>query len=282
MSMFSQQTKARVLIVLLSILLLAGCGETATAHGPGTPGSIATISSGPHTHLILIPGTDLFAPYITVADAGDTISWINDDTVLHTIVTTPTQEGGAINPIQFQFVLPPGKQVSIILTVPGIYYYYCAAHAALNSQNRAVAFRSVRPYPLAMDGIIYLRGTGLSGVANATVTIASTNQFDPWLAIVNAGATVTWVNQTHRSQRIQTVPGYGPVDPTPFTLQIAPGASESLTFKTPGIYDYYATGSAGLDREWMRPVALPGVAGYPVPMEGIIAVLSGTDPGSSS
>jgi hypothetical protein len=55
-------------------------------------------------------------------------------------------------------------------------------------------------------------------------------------------------------------------------VQVAPGSGSSRTFTTVGIYDYYAAERASLDPIWMRPAALQGVASYPTPMEGIVAV----------
>lgn len=274
MRMHPRRFSAAATFVLLSVLLLVGCGTTVTAAPPRAVSTNTPIPVvEPQSHEIIIPHTDIFAPYIVVTNVGDTVNWSNDDTMLHTIVSGATTEGGAINPIQFQFVLPAGKQTGIVLRQAGVYYYYCAVHASLNAQGRAAAFPTVRPYPVPMDGIIYVQGTDLSGLASAAVAISSNNEFTPWITIVNNGGTVTWTNQTAQRQSVQSVPNYGLVDPTPLGFQLAPGASQTITFQTPGVYDYYAAGAAKLDRTWMRPVALPGATGYPVAMEGIVVVL---------
>jgi plastocyanin len=123
-----------------------------------------------------------------------------------------------------------------------------------------------------MDGFLYVLGPGVSGVAKQPVIMSTEDRFTPWLTLINPGGTVTWTNQTQRPLTVQGTPGYGLVNPTPLTVQVAPGSSSSLIFNTVGIYDYYAAERASLNPIWMRPAALPGAAGYPEPMEGIVAV----------
>jgi plastocyanin len=266
--------------IVLSTLLLANCGNGVPAtqvRTGGNPSVKPTVAAaGPavmDTEVISVPQTDLFVPYIAVAEAGDTVTWVNNDTMLHTVVTGPTN--GVIDPVQFQLVLPAGQHAEITLRQPGIYYYYCGAHTALNSQGRAAAFSSVRPYPLAMDGILYVRGPGMSGLSSATVTLMQNNALTPWITVLNPGATLTWLNHTGQREDLRTTPGYGGLTPVPLAVTVPSGGSSSYTFTTPGVYDYYATAGATLDPTWLRPTARLGVPGYPVPMEGIVVVLNG-------
>jgi plastocyanin len=264
--------------LIVSALLLASCSHgAATTHAktagnaPVSPTATA-LPAVITTNVISVPQTDLFVPYIAVAEAGDTITWVNNDTMLHTVVTGPTN--GVVDPVQFQLVLPAGQHAQLTLRTPGVYYYYCGAHAALNSQGRAAAFSSVRPYPLAMDGILYVRGPGLSGLPSATVTLTSGDAFTPWIIVVNPGAKVTWTNQTRQTEVLWTAPGYGGLNPVKLAITVVSGGSSSYVFTTPGIYDYYTTAGAMLDTTWLRPAARQGAPGYPVPMEGIVVVLS--------
>jgi plastocyanin len=274
MSIRTWRSRVGGVALLLGALLLAGCATSATAVSAptATPTSTATPSTSVN-HIVTIPNNDIFAPYISVINAGDTVTWVNSDTVLHTVVTTATSGGDTINPIQFQLVLPAGKQAGVLLRSPGLYYYYCGAHAGLTSQGRAAAFTTVRAYPVAMDGFIYVRGPGLSGLSSATINLSSDNQFNPWIVIVNSGASVTWVNQTAQPTSVRSSASYGLVDPVPLDFALAPGASKSMAMSTPGVYDYYSTATARLDPVWARPSAMSGAAGYPVPAEGIIVVL---------
>jgi plastocyanin len=267
-----------IILVLFSVALLASCAQGATATGTPRASRAITPTAAPKViepinHVVFIPETDLFAPYILVINAGDSVTWMNDDTVLHTVVTAPRAAGGTIDPDPFQLVLQPGQQSSMTLRSPGVYYYLCDAHAALTAQGRAAAMPSVRPYPLPMDGFIYVRGPSLSGLPTATITLSADNQFNPWITVVNLGATVTWTNRSGQAQDVASIPGYGAVNPVAITFHVAAGATTSFRFTTPGIYDYYATGPAQLDPLWRRARARSGVSGYPVPMEGIIVTL---------
>jgi plastocyanin len=222
--------------------------------------------------VITIPNNDIFAPYMTVLNAGDSVTWLNQDSVLHTILSAPSIQGGAVNPQQFQIVLGAGKAASLTLRHPGLYYYYCDAHTTFQDQGPAAARPGMRAYPVPMDGFLYVLGSGVSGLAKQSVILSTDDRFTPWLTLINPGGTVTWTNQTQRALTVQGAPGYGLVNPTPLTMQIAPGSSASHTFTSVGVYDYYAAERASLDPIWMRPAALPGTAGYPIPMEGIVAV----------
>lgn len=262
--------------LVLGSLFLSSCGETSAPGSQAAPASTATAatygSSGASNHTVIIPNNDMFTPYIAQLNVGDTVTWVNADTVLHTILTTPSKEGNAINPEQFQYVLGPGKSASFTPRQPGLYYYYCDAHASLPDGGAALARKGVRPYPIPMDGFLYVRGTGISAAANQTVTMDADNRFAPWLTIVNVGGSVSWKNQTQQAIRVQGTPGYGLLNPTPLDFQVAPGSTSTTTFQTVGVYDYYSPGSAKLAPVWLRPEAIAGKAGYPAPMEGIVAV----------
>ena len=260
---------------VLIVMILASCGAGATA-GPRGATSTPTpngVIGGATTHTIIVPHTDLFAPYILVVNAGDSVTWMNNDTVAHTVVSAPRANAGTIDPTAFQFILQPGAQSTLVLQQPGVYYYYCGIHVLLNSQGRASAMPSMRPYPLPMDGVIYVRGPGLSAAPSAIITLSTTNQFTPWIVVVNRAASITWSNQTDQAQDVRTTPGYGSVNPMPMSIHLAPSGSATLPFPAPGIYDYYAAATAMVDPVWQRVMARPSMAGYPVATEGMVVVL---------
>jgi plastocyanin len=277
MKILRSRTWANGIFIVLAALLISGCGAAsvsnshAQAPARSTP-SAAVYAGGAANHTIIIPNNDMFAPYIAQLNVGDTVTWVNEDTVLHTILTSPTAQGDAVNPTQFQFVLGPGKSASLTLREPGLYYYYCDAHAALVDGGPASAHKGVRAYPVPMDGFLYVLGQGISASANQTVNMSADNRFTPWLTIINPGTLVRWTNQSQHTITLHGVPGYGLLNPTPLDMKVAPGGSASITFQTIGIYDYYSVEGAKVVPVWLRPEALPGVAGYPVPMEGIVAV----------
>jgi hypothetical protein len=229
--------------------------------------------AGQANYAVIIPQNDLFTPYLLVINAGDSVTWMNDDTVLHTIVTAPRAAGGTLDPAPVQLVLAPGQQSTLTLRTPGVYYYCCGAHATLTAQEQAAAMPTVRPYPVPMDGFIYVRGPGLSGLSAATLNLTAANQVTPWITVLDRGATVTWANQTSQAQDLVSTPGYGAVNPVPLRVHAATGSAASIQLTTPGLCDYYATGPASLDPTWQRARARSGVADYPVPMEGVIVIL---------
>ena len=67
-----------------------------------------------------------FSPQAIHADAGDRITWINKDGVLHEIYFSgnPTNSGGQ----RLRYQLRPSQTVSIIVTKPGDYDYVCRWH----------------------------------------------------------------------------------------------------------------------------------------------------------
>ena len=277
MKILRSRTWTHGAFIVLGSLLISGCGAASVssshAQAPQSSTAISTIyAGGAANHTIIIPNNDMFAPYIAQLNVGDTVTWVNEDTVLHTILTSPTMQGDAVNPTQFQFVLGPGKSASLTLRQPGLYYYYCDAHATLVAGGPAAARTGVRAFPVPMDGFLYVLGQGISASANQTVNMSSDNRFAPWLTIINPGGVVRWTNQSQRAITLHGVPGYGLLNPTSLDLRVAPGSSAAITFQTVGIYDYYSVESAKVVPVWLRPEALPGVAGYPVPMEGIVAV----------
>lgn len=277
MKILRSRTWTHGALIALASLLISGCGAASVsgshAQAPGSStASSTTDAGGAVNRTIIIPNNDIFAPYIAQLNVGDTVTWVNEDTVLHTILTTSTVQGDAVNPTQFQFVLGAGKSASLTLRQPGLYYYYCDAHATLVADGPAAARIGVRAYPLPMDGFLYVLGQGISASANQTVNMSSDNRFTPWITITNPGGAVRWMNQSQRTITLHGVQGYGLLNPTPLDLRVAPGSSAAITFQTVGIYDYYSVDSAKVVPVWLRPEALPGVAGYPVPMEGIVAV----------
>ncbi len=94
--------RASMILVAFGALLLSSCsmgsaGITSSASETATATSAAQ-GAGASNHVITIPNNDIFAPYMTVLNAGDTVTWLNQDSILHTILTAPTAAGGAVNP----------------------------------------------------------------------------------------------------------------------------------------------------------------------------------------
>jgi plastocyanin len=96
------------------------------------------------------PG-DYFTPYITVVRQGGTVTFLNTDTDLHTVEAAPN------SPDRFPaaLTLTSGRRVSVRMTRPGVYDYYCTVHATYSSRyGRVAAHRGTDVYPVDMEGII--------------------------------------------------------------------------------------------------------------------------------
>ena len=72
-----------------------------------------------------------FSPASIEAEVGDRITWINDSGVLHEIYfpVDPTNSGKR----HLQHVLNSSRAVSIIVSKPGDYNYYCRWHGLRGS-----------------------------------------------------------------------------------------------------------------------------------------------------
>lgn len=71
-------------------------------------------------------------------------------------------------------------------------------------------------------------------VATSRVDLPPSYRFAPAAITVSAGTTVTWTNDDHFTHSVQLLDGGLPGEPQ----VMAPGASASLTFTTPGTYHY--------------------------------------------
>jgi plastocyanin len=109
-----------------------------------------------------IPGKDLFTSQFLAIPSGGSIYWYNADTDGHIITQAPGWQT-PINPASFaSFSIkgsddaPPNGETHVIaFTTPGLYYYYCSAHARImTSSHRAVPMQDASAFPIAMDGFI--------------------------------------------------------------------------------------------------------------------------------
>jgi plastocyanin len=104
---------------------------------------------------VAVPG-DRFAPaYLTVA-AGSTVTWHNADTDPHTVTTVP-----GYAPVAFDLPLAPsGGTASFHFTTPGLYVFYCKAHATFDSTTGMVkAMNGTDVFPEAMAGAVFVTGS---------------------------------------------------------------------------------------------------------------------------
>lgn len=209
---------------------------------------------------VVIPG-DSYLPPAVVIEAGQTVTWVNKDSDPHVTVSVPG--------VPEAFTIPnfPGKSASVTFTKPGVYPYYCVDHATYNTRlGRTVARKEADLFPIAMEGLIVVKGPGFVGTPTATVKISG-GSYAPDIAVVQAGGQVTWTNGTNETHAVMVVGADGP------KLELPAGGSQTATFAKPGTYFFYCPLHAIYDSKVGLAAAKKGTATFPVAEEGFVVVL---------
>ena len=238
------------------VLAIAAMGAAALGLGlytPSTPVQAAGVT-------VTIPG-DSYAPAAITIEAGQTVTWVNKDTDPHVTVSAP----GAPE----AFTLPnfAGKSASFKFTKPGVYVYYCVDHATYNARlHRTVARKEADLYPLAMEGLIVVKGPGFAGTPTATVKISG-GAYSPDVAVVQAGGKVIWANGDNDAHAVVMVGADVP------KLELAAGKSQAATFPKPGVYFFYCDRHATYNSKVGLAAAKKGTPSFPVAEQGYVIVL---------
>jgi plastocyanin len=241
----------RVRLAGLAMLLVG-----VIVYGFGTSGAAVQAAGA----TVTIPGDSYLPPAITI-DVGQTVTWINKDTDPHVTTAVP----GA--PVSFTVVHQAGKAASFTFTKAGVYPYYCLDHATFNTALRRVAARKEADlFPIAMEGLIVVKGPGLTGMPSATVKISG-DAFAPDVVIVRSGGKVTWSNGD-RTPHTAIFTGAGAPK-----LTLAAGKSGSATFAKPGIYFFYDERVATYNAKVGLAAAKKGAPHFPIAMQGFVVVL---------
>ena len=243
--------RAHMLVLVILVLGVAVLGFDAWT--PSTPVQAAEAT-------VTIPG-DYYIPAALIIEVGQTVTWLNKDSDPHVTVGVPGVLQG------FTLVNVPGKSVSFKFAKPGVFVYYCLDHATYNANlRRVVARKEADLYPLAMEGLIVVRGPGFTGVPSATVDISG-GAYAPDVAVVQTGGKVTWTN--------------GDTDPHAVVVNgaqvqkfdLPAGKSQTATFKRPGIYFFYDERQATYNSKVGLAAAKKGTPTFPVAMQGYVIVL---------
>jgi plastocyanin len=115
---------AAVLFKVVLVFLNAQVGTFTTIDTTGLP-----VYSG---HVTIVISNQEFRPAILVVIARTKITWINHDSMAHTVT-----EGQNASPIPHGFnsnLLPSGQSWSYVFKVPGIYLYTCEFHPSMNAR----------------------------------------------------------------------------------------------------------------------------------------------------
>ena len=72
-----------------------------------------------------------YAPANRQVNAGDTVTWKNDEALVpHDVKTTVPGQPPPVLPFESP-LLKPGESFSFTFSVPGVYQYYCSLHPAM-------------------------------------------------------------------------------------------------------------------------------------------------------
>jgi plastocyanin len=276
---------AGLVVVLVFDLVVGGIlgavlGPTLFANRNTTPGASAphTKTSPSQTTVTIAQGQGLFEPFILAVAPN-------------TIVTTPDQTP-FLNLHAFSLTVAAGQRAGFKLVQPGLYHYYDPTMAAWNRADaRVAANKGVPNFPLAMDGVIWVKGA-ISNLPSAT-----TNRIPPshddfvseFLAITPGS--VSWHNFDSDPHFVALVPGWSAIsDPPQVPADINPtdigvnriagtddvpgGDTITVICSKPGLYYYYCVNHAHIDAATHRAEAFKGASEYPIPMEGFLLVSS--------
>ena len=209
---------------------------------------------------VTIPG-DSYLPAAIIIEVGQTVTWVNKDTDPHVTVSAPG------DPEAFTLANAPGNTASFKFTKPGVFVYYCLVHATYNAKlRRVVARKEADLYPIAMEGLIVVKGPGFAGASSATINI-SRGIYAPDVAIVQAGGKVTWTNGETGAHAVVVK---GVVVPK---LDLPAGKSQTVTFARTGIYFFYDERQATYNSKVGLAAAKKGTPTFPVAMQGFVIVL---------
>ncbi|MHB8731231.1 MAG: plastocyanin/azurin family copper-binding protein [bacterium] len=244
-------TRGTLLAVLVGAVVALGSGSYAatTARAGGAPGTTITI-----------PG-DTYSPSVLVINAGETVTWINKDSDGHVTTSIPG------DPEAFTLPTAPGKSAQFKFTKAGVYGYYCLTHASYDPNLRRVAAHKGSDFfPAAMEGVIIVKGPGLTGTPQASLTFAN-GDLAPNIAVIKAGGRVTWLNKDAKN-RLLEIPAAGAEK-----LALPAGKSQTATFAKPGVYLFYDSNAATLDPKTGLVKSKSGTKVFPVSMQGYVIVL---------
>jgi plastocyanin len=264
-------------LVVLGSTLLVGCGS-ATSSGSQTAYAAPRVAS------VTIPqGQEVFSPFILTVQPNTIVTWQNNDTMPHTIMTTWDQSN-FLNPQAFALNVAASQKVSFTFTKPGLYDYFDNSQATWDKTDDRVSAKKHGPnFPLSMEGIIWVQGhiSGLPSSATNAIPKGKDDFITDFLAITQGG-TVSWHNGDTDKHFIDQVYGWsGSINPVDLGNNLVKGTDDAppnggtttVHFNMPGLYYYYCSAHADVNLQWHRVAAHKDASEAPIPMEGFVLVM---------
>lgn len=194
-------------------------------------------NSNSHTHIVQILFGDgkegwnnrFFSPSRVIAQQGDSVKWINDDTVSHTVTAVRFNSG---------LIWPQGSSngpsfYNHVFDKSGTFAYFCQIHPYMSG----VVFAGVQETERVLNSTV-----GSTHYVDVKIEMpqgtAYTNSYGPFFiptyAIVPVDARVTWTNKDYVAHTATAVDGSFDTQP------VIPGSSITLAIDhLPGTISYY-------------------------------------------
>jgi plastocyanin len=113
-------------------LVLVGCGGSSSTGGGGTsptPAAAATSAGGGGGASDVTIANFAFTPQTLSVKTGTKVTWTNNDSVPHTVVSTDSMSTSANTTNLFASnTLSPGQSFSFTFDKAGTYFYECSIH----------------------------------------------------------------------------------------------------------------------------------------------------------
>jgi len=116
-------------VVMVAAAVVLGCGKS-DKFGMGTSGGGGGGSGGGST-LNIVMSAILFVPAVDTVAAGQTVTWTNNDQVIHTV----TADSGSVDAFDSGDVPGSGTYTHTFQTA-GTYGYYCRYHGSMTGGMR--------------------------------------------------------------------------------------------------------------------------------------------------
>ena len=216
--------------------------------------ALATSSSAAPASVSMAAGW--FNPQTVTVAVGETVTWVNDDTVGHVVVTTSAVTTNTF----YSGVVAVGASFSWTPTTPGTYPYYCTIHPGMNgtavveSGGGGGTTATVSPTATPTAGATPTSTPTVTPTAVPTATPTSApppagsvsatmvdNAFTPVNLSVAAGTTVVWTNTGARPHTVTA-------NDRSFDSRYIDegGGTWSHTFSVPGTYSFVCTYHSGM------------------------------------
>ncbi len=125
--------------VLVLTVVMAACGGSSSSGGTSTPASTPSATAAGATVVIQ---NFSFTPHSLTVKPGTKVTWTNDDSVPHNVVSTKSIALNTTTTSVFaSTTLSPGQSFSFTFSAKGVYFYECSIHKTLAAMHAVVTVK---------------------------------------------------------------------------------------------------------------------------------------------